>query len=155
MGYRRGFNRVMSRQRVISGAHIKLYVNGVVYNEVQQIDYLLDYGEEPIYGIDSIFPQEIKVSRVSIQGNVSGIRVISSNGLQGYNLRPKITDSYFAPYVSLRIVDRRTGEDIMFIPHARVTSEKMSVSAKGNVSVNFSFTGLQGQQTLDRPVTSG
>ena len=35
-------------QRTISGAHIKVYINGVVYNEVQQLDLNIDYGEEPI-----------------------------------------------------------------------------------------------------------
>jgi hypothetical protein len=141
----------MAFQRTITGAHIKLYINGVVYNEVQQLNYTIDYGEEAIYGIDSIFPQEIKVTRVSIAGSISGIRTSSSNGLQGQNLRPKITDSFFAPYISIRIENRKTGEDIMFIPHAKVTSEKLDVSAKGTVKVGISFVGLQGQQTLDRP----
>ena len=140
----------MSQQKTISGAHIKLYVNGVVYNEAQSLNYTIDYGEEPIYGIDSVFPQEIKITRISITGTVSGVRVSSSNGIQGYNLRPKITDSFYAPYVSIRIADRRTGEDIMFIPYAKITNENITISAKSVVKSTFSFTGLQGQQTLDR-----
>ena len=140
----------MASQRVISGAHIKLYINGIVYNEVQSLNYTIDYGEEPIYGIDSIFPQEIKVTRVSISGSVSGVKV-GESGLQDYNLRPKITNSLFAPYISIRIEDRNTNEDIMFIPYARVSQEKLSVSAKGTAKVSFSFLGLQGQQVPDRP----
>ena len=141
----------MSNQRVISGAHIKLYINGVVYNEVTELSYIMDYGEEAIYGIDSVFPQEIKVTRVSIQGSVSGVRVKDTNGLQGVNARPEITQSFFAPYISIRITDRRSEEDIMFIPYARVSQEKLSVTAKGIVNTSFSFVGLQGQQQLDRP----
>jgi hypothetical protein len=140
----------MANQRVISGAHLKVYINGAVYNEIQDLSYTIDYGEEPIYGIDSIFPQEIKITRISVQGSVSGIRVANSNGLQGANLRPGIRDSYFAPYISLRVFDRRTGEDILFIPYAKIVNERMQVSAKGNVKVGFSFTGLQPQQPLDR-----
>jgi len=109
-------------QRTIAGAHVKLYINGKVYNEVQQLQYTIDYGEEPIYGIDSVFPQEIKITRVSIQGSVPGVRTAQSNGLQGYDIRPKIFDSIFAPYISIRISDRRTGEDILFVPYARVTN---------------------------------
>ena len=137
-------------QRTIAGAHIKVYINGKIYNEVQQIQYVIDYGEEPIYGIDSVFPQEIKITRVSIQGSISGVRVANSNGLQGYDIRPKIMDSIFAPYISIRITDRKTGEDILFIPYARVTNERTSVNAKGIMQTSFNFTGLQGQQPLDR-----
>lgn len=140
-------------QKTISGAHITLHINGKLYNEVQQLSYTIDYGEEPIYGIDSVFPQEIKITRVSIQGNVSGVRIAGSNGLQGQDIRPKITDSMFAPYISIRISDRRTGEQIMWIPYARVTNEQVNVSAKGNMQVSFSFLGLQGQQPLDRAAT--
>jgi len=117
----------MATQRVISGAHINLHINGKPYNEVQQLSYTIDYGEEPIYGIDSVFPQEIKITRVSIQGSVSGVRVANSNGLQGQSIRPK-----------------------MWIPNAQITNEKVDVSAKGVMTLSFSFLGLQGQQPLDR-----
>jgi len=140
----------MASQRTIAGAHVKLYINGSVYSEVRQISYTIDYGEEPIYGIDSVFPQEIKITRISIQGTVSGLRLANSNGLQSKNLRPGIRDSMFAPYISIRLFDRRTGEDIIFIPHARITNEKVDVSAKGIMTSTFSFTGLQPQQPLDR-----
>lgn len=137
-------------QKVVSGAHINLHINGTLYNEVQQLTYTVDYGEEPIYGIDSVFPQEIKITRVSIQGTVSGVRAANTGGLQGQDIRPKITGSMFAPYVSIRISDRRTGEQLMWIPNAQITNEKFDVSAKGNASLSFNFIGLQGQQPLDR-----
>lgn len=140
----------MATQRVISGAHINLHINGQAYNEVKQISYTIDYGEEAIYGIDSVFPQEIKITRISIQGSISGVRVGGSGGLQGQDIRPKITESVFAPYVSIRISDRKTGEQIMWIPSAKIVNERMEVSAKGNMVVSFSFLGLQGQQPLDR-----
>lgn len=137
-------------QRVISGAHLRIWINGKVYNEAQQLSYNIDYGEEPIYGIDSIFPQEIKITRISVTGNISGVRVANSNGLQGYNIRSGIRESQYSPYISIRIQDNRTEEDILFIPYAKVTNEKMSVSAKGIVSTSFSFSGLQPLQPLDR-----
>jgi hypothetical protein len=140
----------MATQRTIAGAHLKLYINGEVFSEVQQVSYTIDYGEEPIYGIDSVFPQEIKITRISVQGSVSGLRIANSNGLQGHNARSGIRDSMFAPYISIRLYDRRTGEDIMFIPNARITNEKVDVSAKGVVKTSFSFIGLQPQQPLDR-----
>jgi len=137
-------------QRTVAGSHLKVYINGVVYNETQKLSYSIDYGEEPIYGIDSVFPQEIKITRVSVTGSISGVRVSNSNGLQGYNARPGIRDSIFAPYVSIRVTDRRSGEDIVFIPYARITNERVETSAKDVVRASFNFTGLQAMQPLDR-----
>jgi len=150
LGNSRGYHRLDMAQRTIAGAHLKLYINGIVYNEAQQISYTIDYGEQPIYGIDSAFPQEIKISRISVQGSVQGVRIANSNGTQGYDLRTGIRDSIFNPYVALRVTDRRTGEDIIFIPYAKVTNEQFSVNAKGVASLSFSFTGLQAMQPLDR-----
>lgn len=140
----------MASQKVIAGANIKVYINGKVYSEVQQLSWTIDYGEEEIYGIDSIFPQEIKTTRISVSGSLSGVRVENSNGLQGQSIRHGIRDSLFAPYISIRIFDRKSGEDVLFIPSAKVTSENTSVSAKGIMKTNFSFKGLQALQPLDR-----
>lgn len=140
----------MANQRTIAGAHIKIYINGVVYNEVQQIDYTIDYGEEPIYGIDSVFPQEIKTSRISVQGSLTGVRLGGSGGLQGQSITPGIRNSVFGPYISLRVFDRKTGEDVLFVPYAKVVNEKMTIPAKGVAKLSFNFTGLQAQQPGDR-----
>jgi hypothetical protein len=137
-------------QRTVTGAHVRLFINGEVYNEVQQLSWTIDYGEEPIYGIDSIFPQEIKITRISVQGSVSGVRVSDSKGLQGQEARPRVRDSMFAPYISIRVSDRNSGEDLIFIPYARITNEKVEVSAKSVMKTSFSFTGLQARQPLDR-----
>jgi len=135
---------------VVAGADIKIYINGIVYAEPQQLNYMIDYGEEATYGIDSIFPQEIKTSRISVTGSISGVRVGNSSGLQGAQARSTIAGSMYASYISLRVFDRKTGEDILFIPKAKVTKEKTSVSAKGVMKLSFDFTGLQAQQPLDR-----
>lgn len=137
-------------QKTIAGAQIKVYINGIVYNEVQQLDWNIDYGEEPIYGIDSVFPQEIKITRILVSGTLSGVRLENSNGLQGQAIRQGIRDSIYAPYISIRIFDRKSGEDILWVPSAKVVNEKVSVGIKGIMKTSFSFVGLQAQQPLDR-----
>jgi hypothetical protein len=139
----------MAAQRTISGAQVVIYINGKIYHEAQQVSFAIDYGEEPIYGIDSIFPQEIKATKISITGNISGIRTANSNGLQGKDIRTGVKNSLLTPYISLRISDRKTGEDILYVPHAKVINEKVDISAKGIARHNFSFTGLQPLQPLD------
>lgn len=137
-------------QTILSGAAIKLYINNKVYKEVQQISYNLDYGEYPIYGIDSAFPQEIAPGRAAVTGSVSGIKIKYSGGVQAYDARPLIKDLLAAPYISIRIADRSTGEDLLFIQSAKITNQSFNVSAKGTVKIQFNFMGLIGMEPLDR-----
>jgi len=138
----------MSNQ-TLTGALIKLYIGGVLYPEAQSISYTIDYGESEIYGIDSAFPQEIRQTRVSVQGQVSGIRIKASGGIQSRNARTVIKESLQAPYVSIQIRDRSTDEIILFIPQAKVTSQSSSISVKSVVTLSFGFKGIIPLETND------
>lgn len=140
----------MAQSLVLTGANIKLYINNKVYNVVQSISLNIDYGETEIYGIDALYPQEIAPTRVSVRGNVSGIRVKLSGGLQASNLRPLFMDLAAAPYVSLRITDRYSGEDIIFIPNAKVTRESHTIATKSTYKLSFDFVGQIPLMALDR-----
>jgi hypothetical protein len=135
---------------VLTGPCIKLYLNNKLFKEVQQISYTLDYGEYEIYGIDSSFPQEIAPGKASVKGSVSGIRIKYSGGIQAYDARPLIRNLLAAPYISIRINDRSTGEDVLYIQSAKITNQKVSIGAKGTVKLSFDFTGLIGFEPLDR-----
>jgi hypothetical protein len=135
---------------VLSGALVRIYINNRVYNEAQAVSYTLDYGETEVYGIDSPFPQEIHSTRAMVAGSISGLRLRNSGGIQPFNARPKITDVIKAEYISLRIQDRSTGEDILFIPNAKVSKQSLQVQAKGVVRLSFDFKGLIGFEPMDR-----
>jgi len=134
---------------MLTGAQVKLYIAGKLYPEVQNLSYTIDYGEQEIYGIDSIFPQEVRTTRMSVQGAVSGVRVKFSGGTQGANARPRINEIFNSPYVAIRVQDRFTQQDIVFIPQAKITSEQVTVPAKGVVKLNFSFKGIIPYQEID------
>lgn len=135
--------------QTIVGANIKLFLGGVLYPEAQSISYNIDYGEDSIYGVDSGFPQEIRQTRVSVKGSVSGIRLKASGGIQSRNARTLIKESLQAPYVSIQIKDRSGDEIILFVPQAKITNESFSVSAKGIVSISFNFSGIIPQGSND------
>lgn len=135
---------------VLQSAAIKLYINNSLYKEVQQISYVIDYGESSIYGIDSPHPQEITSTRTSVRGSISGIRLKYSGGIQAYNARPLITDILSSPYVSIRIQDRASGEDLIFIPQAKVNRQTTQIPLKGVVKVSFDFEGIIPFEPLDR-----
>lgn len=139
----------MSQSVVLTGANCKFYIGGKLYPEVQSISYTIDYGETEIYGIDSIFPQEIATTRVSVQGSVSGIRLKLSGGLQGKDGVTKINQRIFAPYVSIEVRDRQTDVKLIFIPECKVTKESTQIATKGTIKVNFSFKGIIPYNPLD------
>lgn len=140
----------MAQTLVLTGAHIKLYVNNKVYTEVQSITLNVDYGEQEIYGIDSLFPQEIAPTKCMVRGSVQGIRVKNSGGLQGKNMRTLFQDMAASPYISIRIQDKQSQEDIVFIPNAKITKETHTMATKSTYKLSFDFVGQVPLFALDR-----
>jgi hypothetical protein len=141
----------MSRPSVtISGALVRIYINNQIYNEAQSVSYTIDYGEAEIYGIDTPFPQEIHSTRAVVVGSISGVRIKNSGGLQSFNAVPSIIDIVKSPYISIRIQDRSTGEDLLFVPNAKIIKQNFQVQAKGTARLNFEFKGLVAFEPGDR-----
>jgi hypothetical protein len=140
----------MAKSLVLTGAHIKLYINNKVYKEVQSISLSIDYGETEIYGIDAAYPQEIAPTKITVRGSCTGIRVKLSGGLQSANMRPLFQDIAASPYISIRIQDRDSSEDIVFIPNCKVTRESHSIATKATYKLSFDFVGQIPLMALDR-----
>jgi len=134
---------------VLKGPEIKVYISGKLYAEVQSLNYTIDYGEQEIYGIDSQYPQEIAPTRLSVQGTISGVRVKLSGGLQSYQARTRINQILYAPYSSLRIKDRASDADLLWLPQMKVINESISVEAKGVARLSFTFKGIIPYNEID------
>lgn len=140
----------MAQVLTLTGANIKLFVNNKLYNVVQSINFSIDYGESEIYGIDAPYAQELAPGKATVRGSVSGIRIKMSGGLQGSDIRPLFTDFAASPYISLRIQSRADGEDIIFIPNAKVVRESHSIATKSTYKLSFDFVGQIPLMALDR-----
>jgi hypothetical protein len=135
---------------VITGPHINLYINNQLFKEVESISFSVDYGEDEIYGVDSPYPQEISGGKITVSGSVNSLRLKLSGGLQAKNMRSLFSDVSASPYISIRISDRATSEDIIFIPQCKISNESHSVAAKGTYKLNFNFKGMVPLFALDR-----
>ena len=135
---------------ILTGANIQVYINNKLYKQIQGISFTIDYGEGEIRGIDSPYPQEIASNQISIKGQVTGMRVKMSGGLQAVRMRPLFNDSAASPYVSFRVHDRVTSEDIIFIPNCKITQESHQIVTKQTYKLNFNFTGQVPLMALDR-----
>lgn len=140
----------MAKSVTLSGAHIKLYINNDIYPVVQSVTFSVDYGEYPIYGIDAPHAQELGPGKIEVRGNIQGLRTKHSGGLQAANARTLFNHAASSPYVSIRIQDRSTGEDILFVPNAKITRENHSISIKNTYKLNFDFIGQIPLFALDR-----
>lgn len=136
--------------QTLTGALIKLYINNRLFKTVQSLTWTVSYNEDPTYGIDSAYPQEISTTKISVTGSVQGIRLKLSGGLQAHDIRPLFTDVNASPYISIRVQDRQSGEDIFYVPNAKVTRETHVVATKSTYKLNFDFIGQIPLFALDR-----
>ena len=132
------------------GAHIKVYINNKEYKVLTSISIDIDYGEEEIRGIDTPWAQEIAGNKASVRGSVRGMRIKYSGGVQADNMRPVFTDLAASPYISIRVQDRSTGEDILLIQQAKITKESHTATIKESYKLNFDFIGQIVLFALDR-----
>lgn len=139
----------MAQSVILRGADLKLFLGGKLYPPVTAFSYTINYGETEIYGIDSVFPQEIAVTKVIVTGTVQGLRIKGSGGLQGYRARSLITDVLHSSYISLRAKDRHSDADIIWIPQVKISSEQFSVNAKGVGIYSFNFKGIIPYNPID------
>ena len=136
---------------ILTGANCRIYINNTLYKQVQGISFTIDYAETDIYGIDVPY----RTRNCQQQGNcyvvsVTGMRVKLSGGIQAVSMRPLFYDTAASPYVSLRIQDRATQEDIIFIPNAKITMESHTIQTKSTYKLNFNFVGQVPLMALDR-----
>lgn len=129
------------RSVVLKGAEVKIYIGGQLYPEAQSISYVIDFNKTPIYGIDSIYPQETPVSRVLVKGTVGGIVIKGLGSLQGFGIRSKILQELYSPYVSLRLKDRSSDVDFLWIPKCTISSQNIQIQSKSVARVSFTFIG--------------
>jgi hypothetical protein len=135
---------------VITGAQINLYINNQLYKEVESVSFTVDYGEYEQRGIDSPYSQEISGGAISVSGSVQGLRLKLSGGLQAKSIRSLFNDVSASPYISIRISDRSTSEDIIFIPQCKCSDESHSIPNRGTYKLSFNFKGMVPYFALDR-----
>ena len=140
----------MAKSLVLTGANIVLYINNVKYKVVQSVNFAIDYGENEIRGIDSPWAQELAPGACSVRGSIQGLRLKMSGGIQGSNMRPLFQDTAASPYISIRIQDRATGEDIILIAQAKIIRETHTIAAKATYKLNIDFSGMIPLMALDR-----
>lgn len=139
----------MAQSKTLTSSEVLVYLNGNLYPELQAISYSISRGEEEYYGIDSIFPQEIRPTKVTVTGSFAGLIIKGLGGLQGRGAQTTIFQVLESPYVSIKIHDRYTDKELLFIPSAKIDNEQVKIGAKGTVKFSVTFKGIMPYKELD------
>lgn len=135
----------MSQADVVTGAAVKLLVNGKVVGIGTSISIQRDQGVKPIYGIDVVTPQELAITGpYSVRGSITGLYTRSAGGFDGLQAinASTITDYFNQNYCVLELIDRKTGTSIAKITSVIFNSDSFQVSAKAVMSISGSFMGV-------------
>lgn len=130
-----------SAATTMTAANVKVVFNNKIVGFCTDLSWSINYGNKPIYTIDSIIPAEIMPTMYTVNFTLNGTRILSNNfedmGLAnypGFNLD--------APYMSLAITERLSGKPILNIKAGTVNTIDTSISAKGLATFNMSGTGF-------------
>ena len=140
----------VSQPVTLSSAAVAIYINDKPYNQAQSISWNISWGVKEIWGIDSPFPQEIADGRASISIRIQAVAIdYNQGGMQNYNATTLIGDILQAPYSALRVVNRKNGDTLLYVPNCRVSDESIDSTVKQSVKYSFTLKGLVFYTGLD------
>lgn len=139
----------MAQVQTMAASTIKVYINGIVMPNISSLSFSLSNGEEEIWGIDSLSPQEISPSKTTVSGTITGMRIKASGDAQARRMIPLQAEVMEGNYWSLRVEDIDTKFNLLFIPYAKVSREDVQIQAKGLVKFSLNFVGILAAQELD------
>lgn len=134
----------MAQADVMTGACVRLLVNGKVVGVGTSITIQRDLGVKPIIGIDQVTPQEIAVTGPYIvRGQITGLRTRATAGFDGLQIINASTlgDYFNQKYVTLELVDRKTNITFAKVNKVIFNTDTMTVQARQVVTITASFIG--------------
>ena len=129
-------------QRSISGAGLKLYINGIPFGICTSINWASNAGRKPLYGIDSVLPHELAPGAQAVTGSIACMRLHNDGGLEGRGIAVPDSKIMLEKYIDIMLVDRVTGKPVLKVDRAAVNNQSWSVSARGLLEGTFQWEGL-------------
>jgi hypothetical protein len=98
------------------------------------LDYTIDYGITTLQGVDSVLPEELAPSNVSVSMSIRVYRTpdndptgVVAPRADGVNPQQEYARS---GYITIEVRDRITDKTVLFLPKARVIRRSGSVQAE-------------------------
>jgi hypothetical protein len=133
-----------------TGAGYKLYINNRVVGITTSFEFVADSTHKPIYGIDSILPNELLPMTVSVSGSIGCVRLSSHGGLEARGIAASNSELLLEKYISIKLIDRATDNIVFACNEAVINSQNWKVEARNIMRGTFSFTGITWHNDYER-----
>ena len=126
------------------GSRAKLLIDGEVIGIFNNVSYGVNYDANPIHILGRFSPAEIVLTgQDAITVQASGFRIIDKgpyNKIQGAKV-PQLQDLLNHEDISLAVIDRQTGKQIMSVVGVRPTGFNSTLNARGVTEIQVTFVG--------------
>ena len=131
----------MAKAKVFHGARAKLVVDGKVVGLFSNCSWGVAYDSHAIHILGRFSPAEIVLTgQDAINVSATGFRLID-NGPHIDAKVPKLQDLLNHEDISLSLIDRQTGKNILNIVGVRPTGYSSNVSSRGITEMTVNFMG--------------
>jgi len=129
------------RSKTLRGLDLVVYINGKPWAFADSLEWSIDYGGDPIYGVDVLTPFEIPTTRALVSGSLHFFRQHNTAGPEGAGMIPTQDDLPRERYFYLQVTDRQNGTPYLEIPRCKLRTQSGSARAKGIVEGVVTFVG--------------
>jgi len=132
----------MARPRLISSARLLVYLNGRLYGRCAGISWQPTTPKRAARAVDTPLVQEYMPTTVEVTGAMTIYRMIADGGTEGAGIQANQIDTAREKYFTITLVERTTDTVVLQINQATVQSQAWSVSPRGLLMGQISFTAI-------------
>jgi hypothetical protein len=132
----------MAAPTIINGATVQLFVNGAPYAKVSSIQFGSATPFKEIRGCDSAQPYELAPTTTSIAGSMMIYRQSRDGGIEASGLTVPITEIARAKYVSLLLLETRSGTILFESARCAITSQEWTFATHALAIGTVSFLAI-------------
>jgi len=130
--------------KTLTGNRAKVYVNGVLCGVFDSCNYTSAIGTEDIFILGATAAREIAItSQEVVTLNCTGFRIVG-NGVHILPAVPKLADLMNFQSMTVSVVDRKTGAQVLTVLGVVPTTNGENYSAKQTSKIQVSYKGIRG-----------
>ena len=130
--------------KTLTGNRAKVYVKGVLCGIFDSCNYTSSIGTEDIFILGATSAREIAItSQEVVQLNCSGFRIVG-NGVHILPAVPKLADLMNFESMTVSVVDRKTGAQVLTVLGVVPTTNGENYNAKTTSKIQVSYKGIRG-----------
>lgn len=121
----------IAKARIITGANLKVYVNGRLVGRCSAISWTSMTQHRAIQTIDQTAPAELAITRTGVSFQMSLLRTVADGGAQGTGIVAPQGKVFKEKYATILVVERLSNLPVFQADYCQVDEEAWSVAAKG------------------------